>query len=59
MIVLLVVGVLVLTVLALAWLTRDRELPVKCCDPAPWPPADIDRRHAERDDAPADAARPA
>ena len=38
---------LVVTVAVLSWRTRNKRLPVRCCNPAPWPPSDITARGAE------------
>ncbi len=46
MLTLLILGLLIVVVLVLSRITRDKDLPVKCCNPAPWPPSDIDARHA-------------
>lgn len=32
---------LVAAVAFAAWLTRGRELPVRCCQPGSWPPDDL------------------
>ena len=46
MLTLLILGLLIVVVLVLNHITRDKDMPVKCCNPAPWPPSDIDARHA-------------
>jgi hypothetical protein len=35
---------LVVLVAVLSWRTRDANLPVRCCNPAPWPPDDLTAR---------------
>ena len=40
---------LVAAVAVLSWTTRDKRLPVRCCNPAAWPPDDITARGVERD----------
>jgi hypothetical protein len=40
---------LVAAVAVLSWTTRNKRLPVRCCNPAPWPPDDITARGTERD----------
>jgi hypothetical protein len=46
MLTLLILGLLIAVVLVLSHITREKDLPVKCCDPRPWPPSDIDARYA-------------
>ena len=35
---------LVVLVAVLSWRTRNANLPVRCCNPAPWPPDDLTAR---------------
>lgn len=52
MLTLLIFGLLIVVVLLLSFITRDKDMPVKCCNPAPWPPSDIDAHHVAADTRP-------